>query len=156
MRQSLVRQSFVNQGGSHVYHMHADSLLIQPSFSSKLMITWLNIFKNSFWSGSNQWRWIKRVFDQFINHVIMNCSKTHFWSTFISSNQIKSEFSEKLSHVIINFEEKLGWIKIESALIWYTGWLPPSHTLLDQKLDPRVFFIFLFWIKVFSLSLTSD
>ena len=62
MRQSLVRQSFVNQGGSHVYHMHADSLLIQPSFSSKLMITWLNIFKNSFWSGSNQWRWIKYEF----------------------------------------------------------------------------------------------
>ena len=31
---------------SHVKHMHADSLLIHPSFSSKLIITRLNFFEN--------------------------------------------------------------------------------------------------------------
>ena len=49
-------------------------------------------------------------------------SKTQFWSTFISSNWIKSGFSNKISHVIINVDEKLGWIKSESACIWFT-WL---------------------------------
>ena len=34
--------SKVCEGGSHVNHMHANSLLIYPNFSSKLMITWLN------------------------------------------------------------------------------------------------------------------
>ena len=31
---------------SHVEHMPADSLLIHSNFSSKLMITWLNLFEN--------------------------------------------------------------------------------------------------------------
>ena len=31
---------------SHVKHMHADSLLINTYFSSKLMIRWLNLFEN--------------------------------------------------------------------------------------------------------------
>ena len=35
----------VCEGGSHVKHMHADSLLIHPNFS-KLMITWLNFIEN--------------------------------------------------------------------------------------------------------------
>ena len=108
---------------SHLEHMHADSLLIHLNFFWKLTITWLNFFENSllirFELMEVDQKW---VFDQFINHVIMNCSKTHFWSTFISSNRIKSEFSKKLSHVIINFEEKLGWIKSESACIYFT-WL---------------------------------
>ena len=30
---------------SHVKHMHADSLLIHPKLSSKLIITWLNLFE---------------------------------------------------------------------------------------------------------------
>ena len=30
----------------HVKHLHADLLLIHPDFSSKLMITWLNLFEN--------------------------------------------------------------------------------------------------------------
>ena len=37
--------SKVCEGGSHVKHMHADSLLIHPNFSSKLMITWLILFE---------------------------------------------------------------------------------------------------------------
>ena len=53
------------------------------------------------------------------------------------SNWIKSEFSNKSRHVTIKFEEKLGWIKSETACICFT-WLPPSHSKLDQKLDPRV------------------
>ena len=36
------------------------------------------------------------VFEQFINHVTMNCSKTHFWSTFITSNLLKSEVLNSL------------------------------------------------------------
>ena len=31
---------------SHVKHMHADSFLIHPNFSSKFMITWFNLFEN--------------------------------------------------------------------------------------------------------------
>jgi len=34
----------------------------------------------------------KWVFEEFINHMTMNCWKTHFWFTFISSNWTKSEF----------------------------------------------------------------
>ena len=37
--------SKVCKGGSHLKHMHADSLLIHPNFSSKLMIMWLNLFE---------------------------------------------------------------------------------------------------------------
>ena len=51
--------------------------------------------------------------------------------------RIKIRFSNKLSHVIINFDEKLGWIKSESACICST-WLTSSHILLDQNLDPLV------------------
>ena len=40
--------SKVCEGGSHVKHMHVDALLVDPNFSSKLMITWLNLFEN-FW-----------------------------------------------------------------------------------------------------------
>ena len=110
--------------------MHADSLLIQPNFSSKLMITWLNLFENRFL--------IRFQIDRkcMVTRLI-NCSKFHFRSTFISSNWIKSGFSNKMSHAIINFEDKFGWIKSESTCICFT-WLPPSHTLLGQKLDPRV------------------
>ena len=31
---------------SHVEHMHANLILIHPCFSSKLVITWLNLFQN--------------------------------------------------------------------------------------------------------------
>ena len=58
---------------THVKHMHADSILIHPSFSSKLMITWLNFLENP---------------------LLIRFQTDHeFWSTFISSNWIKSKFS---------------------------------------------------------------
>ena len=85
---------------SHVEHMHADLLLIHPNFSSKLMITWLNMFENLLLIRFQTDR--KLTFDpvrtnkDVINHVIVNCSKTHFWSTFISSNWITIEFSISL------------------------------------------------------------
>ena len=75
-----------------------NSVLIHPNFCSKLMITWLNLFKTHFWSAFKlienslliQFELMKVdqkwVFEQFIDHVTMNYSITHFWSTFISSN----------------------------------------------------------------------
>ena len=39
------------EGGIQVKHMHADSLLIHPNFSSELMITWLNFSQTHFWSA---------------------------------------------------------------------------------------------------------
>ena len=52
--------SKVCEGGSHMKHTHADSLLIHPNFSSKLMIenpleplsNWLHDY-SSYWSDSN-------------------------------------------------------------------------------------------------------
>ena len=86
----------------------------------------------------------KWVFEQFINHMTMNCSKSHFWSTFISSNWTKSEFS-----ISLKADQKL--VRVTWSLILKRNWggskvtrhayasrdSPPSHTLLDQKLDPR-------------------
>ena len=94
--------SKVCEGGSHVKHMHADSLLI---YCSKIPPS-----------------------------LVRAGSKVNFRSVW---KRIKSGLSNKVSHVIIYFEEKLGCIKSESPCICFT-WLPPSHTLLDQKLDPRV------------------
>ena len=45
----------------------------------------------------------------------------------------KAEFR----HVMMNFEEKSKCIKSETACMCVTG-LPPSYSLLDQKLDPGV------------------
>ena len=86
---------------SHVKHMHANSILIHPNFSSKLVITWLNLFENLLLIRFQSVRKlnfdpvqtiINQVTDQFINQVIMNCPKTHFWSTSISSNRTKMSF----------------------------------------------------------------
>ena len=64
---------------SHVKHMHASSLLVQPNFSSKLMIT-----------------------------------QTYFWSAFkLIENSLLVIYMLHVTH-------------------------SPSHTLLDQKLDPPV------------------
>ena len=43
-----------------------------------------------------------------------------------------------LSHVIINFDEKSGGSKL-SLNAYASRDSPPSHTLLDQNLDPRVY-----------------
>ena len=156
MRQSLVRQSFVNQGGSHVYHMHADSLLIQPSFSSKLMITWLNIFKNSFWSGSNQWRWIKYEFS-------ISLSFTWSWIdqklTFDPPSLLrtgsKMSFRKKWVTWSLILKRNSGGSKVSRH--WYASRDNLLHILYWIKSwTPAQFYISLFLIKVFSLSLTSD
>ena len=76
---------------------------------------------------------------------------------------IKSEFSNKSRHVTIKFEEKLGWIKSEMACICFT-WLPPSHSKLDQKLDPRVvshstskyFFTYRKQLNIFVIKVTDQ
>ena len=81
--------SFDCEGGSHVKHMHAVSLLIHPDFFSELMITWPNLFEISTFISSN---WIKSGNS---NHVITNCSKFPFWSPFIVSSWIKNEISKK-------------------------------------------------------------
>ena len=48
----------VYERGSQVKQMHADSLLIYPNFSSKL-IARDSISSKTHWSNSIQWRWIK-------------------------------------------------------------------------------------------------
>ena len=71
-------------------HMHADSILIHPNFSSKLIISQFvrkPIFKVSF----------QRIHGHVIDKLFENGSK-------VSS-----------SHVISNFEEKFGWIKSDLA-----------------------------------------
>ena len=76
---------------------------------------------------------------------LSNWSKTQFWSTFISSNWIKIEFS-------ISLKTDQKWVWVTWPSISKRNWggsklslhayaprdSPPSHTLLDQNLDPRV------------------
>ena len=47
------------------------------------------------------------------------------------------KYVKEVSHVIINFEEKSGGSKF-SRHVFAPRDSPPSHTLLDQNLDPRV------------------
>ena len=144
------RSSFECEGGSHVKHMHTILLLIHPVFSSKFMVTWLILFDNpilihfqsdrKFTFDPVRTNKSKMKFRAIYSHVIIvtwlvrTGSKVNFRTVW---KRIKSGFSNKLSQVIINFEKKFGGIKSESACIPFT-WLPPSHTFLDQKLDPRV------------------
>ena len=86
-----------------------------------------------------------KVSFRFMVTWLINCSKTHFWSTFIDSNWTKSEFS-------INLKADQKWVFVTWSLISKRNWggpklslhayasrdSPPSHTLLDQNLDPRV------------------
>ena len=91
-------------------HYAGVQLLIHHNFSSKKMITWINLFQDplliQFELMKVDQNW---VFEQFINHVTMNCSKTHFWSTFISSNWIKSEFL-----ITLKADQKWVFKQIES------------------------------------------
>ena len=50
---------------------------------------------------------------------------------------VRTGSKAKFRHVMMNFEEKSKWIKSETACMCVTG-LPPSYSLLDQKLDPGV------------------
>ena len=81
-----------------------------PQFLFEKMITWLNLFEDplliKFELMKVDQNW---VFEQFINHVPMNCSETHFWSTFISSNWIKSEFL-----ITLKADQKWVFEQIES------------------------------------------
>ena len=129
--------------------MHADSLLVHLNFSSKLMITWLEpTFRPlSNWSKTPSLvRTGPKLSLRTIHyHVIIKCPKTHFWSTFISSKWTKTEFS-------ISLKADQKWVWVTWSLISKRNWggpkvslhvyasrdSPPSHTLLNQKLDPRV------------------
>ena len=91
-----------------------------------------------------------------INHVTMNSSKTQFWSTFITSNWIKIEFS-----ISLKTDQKWVWVTWSSISKRNLGGSkvslhaftprdsPPSHTLLDQNLDPCVGSFWSFSIKIF-------
>ena len=148
-RGSSFWSSFECEGGSHVKLMHAVSLLIHPNFSSNLMVTCHDLFeislliqfeqmkvnqKRNFESYSITLSWSLRNLAFGPPSFVRTGSKARFRTVW---KWIKSEFSNKSRHVTIKFEEKLGWIKSETACICFT-WLPPSHSKLDQKLDPRV------------------
>ena len=81
-------------------------------------------------------------------------TKTHFWSAFklienliliqfelmkVDQNWVFEQFESGskvgLSHVIINFEEKLGWIKSESACICST-WLTSFTYFTGSNVGP--------------------
>ena len=138
--------------------MHADLILVHPNFSSKLMITWRKptFGPLSNWSKTQFWSRLDRPvrtneggpkvsFRTVYHHVIMICSKTQFWSTFNSPNWIKIKFS-------ISLKADQKWVWVTWSLISMRNWggsklcwhaytsrdSPPSHTLLDQNLNPRV------------------
>ena len=87
---------------SHVKHMHTNSLLVHPNFSSKLMITWLkptfgplsNWSKTHFWFSSNYWRWTKI---EFSNSLLITWSwivrKLTFGPPSLVRTRTKIEFS---------------------------------------------------------------
>ena len=140
---------------SHVKHMHADSLLIHPSFSSKLMITWLNFFENpllirfqtdqklnfdpvrSNESGSKMS--FRTIHGHVIDKLLENSILIHLHYFELDQNWVFDQFENGskvgLSHVMINFEEKLGWTKIESTCICFT-WLTSFTYFTGPKFGP--------------------
>ena len=110
------------------------------------MITWLNFFKNSllirFELMEVDQKWV------FMITWFKKWPKTHFWSTFNSPNWIKIKFE---SGSKVGFRTNwVTWSLISkrnlggSKLSWgaYASRdSHPSHTLLDQNLDPKKDFL---------------
>ena len=122
---------------SHVNHVHANSLLIHLNFSSKLMIIRLNFIVNRLLIRFQTD--LKLTFDPLRTNE--GGSKVSFrWNWVVWSLMSKrNSGGSKLSWHTYGSREYLLHI-----LYWIKSW------------TPAYFYIFLFWIKVFSLSLTSD
>ena len=141
--------------------MHADSLLIHLNFSSKLMITWLHFFGNPLLIRFQTDR--KLTFDPVRTNE--GGSKVSFRT--IHSHVIDKLFENPLLVQLHSFELDQKWVfdQFESgskvgfrtnsvtwSLISKRNWTgskvswhayasrdsPPSHSKLDQKLDPLV------------------
>ena len=116
----------------------------------------MNCSKTQFWSTFISSNWIKIEFSKSLSitwlwivqklnfdppSLVRTGSKLSFRTVW---KRIKIRFSNKLSHVIINFEEKSGGSKL-SLHAYASRDSPPSHTLLDQNLDPRVLILASKW-----------
>ena len=99
---------------------------------------WLKLTFDPFSSSlSITWSWIVRklIFDP--PSWVRTGSKVSCRSVW---KRIKSGFSNKLSHMLINFEEKLEWIKSDSACICST-WLTSFTYVTGSKVGPlRTYF----------------
>ena len=144
---------------SHVKHMHAVSLLIHLNFSSKLMITWLNLFENPLLIRLQTDRKLTfdplrpneggmKVFVQFIVTWLINCSNPLFIHLHSFELDQKWVFDQFVSGSQVGFRTNwVTWSLISkrnsggskvSQHAYTSRDSPPSLTLLDQKLDPRV------------------
>ena len=113
---------------SHVKHMHADSLLIHPNFSSKLMITWLNFFENPLLIRFRTERKLtfdpvrtneggsKMSFRTIHGHVIDKLFENSFLIQFELMNvDQKKVFEQFINHVTINYSKTHFWSPFNSS-----------------------------------------
>ena len=122
--------SYVCKGVSHVKHMHADSLLIHPNFSSISMITLLNLLENPLLISFQTYR--KFTFDPVWTNE--GGSKVDFrtnWFRWPLISKRKSVGSKVNRHAFASRDyllHKHEWIKISTA-----PWLASTYLEFNKK-----------------------
>ena len=132
----------------YLFRQIGTALLATPrsksGFSNSLSITWpwivrIIIFDPLSFVRTGSKLSFRTVYQSRENELFENSFLIHFRLVELDQKWVFDQFESGskvgFRHVIINFEEKLGWIKIESACICFT-WLTSFTYFTGSKFGP--------------------